>query len=86
MEHECVIGLLDRTRMVTLSELKSESKKAREFYELVRNHPLRFLCSKGFTVEEYGDGRRSTNLTKFCFCPYCGKKIDWKTIRRMKDG
>lgn len=25
--------------------------------------------------------RKSTNLTRFDFCPYCGKKIDWKEIR-----
>ena len=33
-----------------------------------------------FTLKQYADRRRSTDLTRFSFCPDCGKRIDWKSI------
>ena len=67
-EHECVIGMLydfDDTDLVTLNELLEEI----DFQ----------WCS--YTLKDYADRRKSTNLTRFEFCPYCGKKIDWKKIK-----
>ena len=38
------------------------------------------LYAKVFTLKQYADRRRSTDLTRFSFCPDCGKRIDWKSI------
>lgn len=68
-EHECIIGMyfdFDDTQLVTVSELK-------ELIEECLYHRYSF--------EDYCDRRKSTNLTRFEFCPYCGKKIDWKKIK-----
>lgn len=38
------------------------------------------LQSTAFTAKQYCDFRYSTNLTRFFFDPYTGKRIDWKEI------
>lgn len=35
-----------------------------------------------YTMKQYLDGRYSTNLSKFKYCPWCGEKIDWGKIRK----
>ena len=35
-----------------------------------------------YTMKQYLDGRYSTNLSKFKYCPWCGEKIDWNKIRK----
>lgn len=68
-EHECIIGMyfdFDDTQLVTVGELK----------ELIEECPYR-----SYSFNDYCDKRKSTNLTRFEFCPYCGKKIDWKKIK-----
>lgn len=34
------------------------------------------------TVADYCDFRKTVNLIRFKFCPWCGKEIDWKAIKR----
>lgn len=34
-----------------------------------------------YTLEDYVDRRKSTNITRFEYCPYCGEKINWKSIK-----
>ncbi len=38
-----------------------------------------------YTLKDYADRRKSTNLRRFEFCPICGKKIDWKKIKKEKE-
>ena len=67
-EHECIIGVYydySGTEMVTASELKRVTEEWPHFY----------------SFKDYCDRRKSTNLARFKFCPYCGKKIDWKKIK-----
>ena len=67
-EHKCVIGMYfeyDDTQLVTVDELKALAEETL-FYR--------------YSFKDYCDRRKSTNLTRFEFCPYCGKKIDWKKI------
>ena len=67
-EHECVIGIINDyecTREVTISALKEHIEWHNGYYKLA----------------DYADRRKSTDLTRFTYCPYCGKKIDWKKIR-----
>ena len=53
------------------------------------------VCSVGFlrdhikfggtvyTADKYCDGRFNTDLRRFVFDPYTGKKIDWTEVRKM---
>lgn len=36
-----------------------------------------------FTAEQYCDWRCHTNLHRFNFEPYTGKRIDWTEVRKM---
>ena len=82
-DHECYIGVLyrmDNNDLITLDELKEylEEEKAydKKIYEMygIEFRPL-------YTLKDYADGRKGHNLTKFNYCPYCGKRIDWKKIK-----
>lgn len=69
---------------MTLDELKNHIEDQKEYNRSLRDDPT--LCSclslyvKVFTLKQYADRRRSTDLTRFSFCPDCGKRIDWKSI------
>ena len=89
---ECCIGIIndyDNTSMVTLDSLKHhikyqlELKQAFETDALFKdyNHGI-----KGWTLVDYCDKRKSTDLTRFNYCPLCGKKIDWKAIKGGANG
>jgi hypothetical protein len=79
-EHECIIGHYDE-RLLTLKDL----------LEIVGWHMLVLADGevwkdfKFYTLKDYCDMRKSTDLSRFKFCPYCGKKIDWKKIKREND-
>ena len=83
MSHECVIGLMhdyEDINLVTVSELKEHIERQaelREYYRAVGLHE-----PKVWTLMDYTDKRKTTNLIHFDFCPECGKKIDWKAIRK----
>lgn len=85
--HECCIGIIndyDNTRMVTKAELKQHIK---DTLELKHAFEIDILFSgykhgiKGYTLADYCDKRKSTDLTRFEYCPFCGKNIDWKAIK-----
>ena len=89
--HECVIGILydyDNTGLITLDDLKKHIEKKREFNDIdsiewverYYSHgcPLR---EKVWELKDYCDRRKSTDITRFDYCPLCGKKIEWKKIK-----
>ena len=85
-KQECIIGVLhycDCSKLVTLSELKEyiEEEIVKFNYMCVREG-FTNLMRKGWSLKDYADKRKSTNLTRFNFCPECGKCIDWAMIRR----
>lgn len=85
--HECVIGLwIDYcdTRTVTFSQLKYEVESNSAFLEW-KNENLSGTKVAIKTLNDYLDKRKSTNLQRFDYCPYCGKKIDWKGLRENAD-
>ena len=91
-EHECIIGLLhhsDYSELITLNKLKAHIKHTKEFNDYIRNDPplqrADWLLNKEWTIADYTDRRKSTDLYQFEFCPVCGKPIDWKAIRRLED-
>lgn len=77
------IGLLwdqEYGRLVTLQVLKEHMKDIESLN--------RYLSLTGasalpiYTLCEYADFRRATDLSRFSYCPYCGEKINWKEIAR----
>lgn len=88
-EHECVIGLLsdyDDLNLVTVSLLRVHIGANEDFNEWCDFHGYESVKRKVFTLADYSDKRKNTDLARFDFCPYCGKRIDWKAIRRGGDG
>lgn len=82
MEHECYIGLLydyEDTRMITFLKL---SELAREKEELCKKHKYVYTVTRIYSMKDYCDGRKSTDLERFHYCPMCGKKIDWNELKR----
>jgi hypothetical protein len=85
--HECIIGMLRITEdreLVTVPELKEhiEDRERRNQYTRDLGVESGWLYCKEWTLRDYADKRKSTNLTRFDYCPECGKKIDWKAIRK----
>lgn len=82
-EHECIIGMYydyENTELVTVNELLEKIESEHRLYDYVRS--LGIKRKPPYTLEDYCDRRKSTNLTRFEFCPYCGKKIGWKEIKK----
>lgn len=74
---ECCIGIIwdyDNSRMVTFEELKERIEYLTEFRRPYPNW-------RTYQLSDYCDWRKNTDLTRFKFCPYCGKKIDWKALK-----
>ena len=90
-EHECVIGMLydyDNTRLTTASDLLKEIQYQYNKYEYLCNLYVECDLDKPkppYMLKDYCDKCKSTNLIRFNFCPYCGKKIDWKKIKEEND-
>lgn len=87
MSHECVIGLLhycEDSELATVSKVKENiadrARSNRQMREL--GVETNWLYKKEWSLRDYADRRKSTNLTRFDYCPECGKAIDWKAIRK----
>lgn len=91
-DHECIIGMLNYCTyadLVTLYELEHHIQESIEENErldenpFLRNTPE--LYNKWLSMRDYADKRKLTDLTRFDYCPVCGKKINWEDIRRTCD-
>ena len=87
--HEHIIGLLykvDHSDLVTLPDLQEYIADTAGYNQSIDEDPLLYKCTeirrKAWTLQDYADRRKSTNLHQFEFCPVCGEKIDWKAIKR----
>ena len=83
--HECYIGILhitDNSEMATVRDVGEHIEEGNRFNEYAESMGLP-IRRPVWSMKEYADKRRSTDLKRFDFCPECGKKIDWK---RIKDG
>lgn len=88
-EHECIIGLLYHNavaELTSLHNLRCRIYETRELNDMCRRYGRMLIVRKEWTLKDYADKRKSTNLTRFDFCPECGKKIDWAAIRRADNG
>lgn len=84
---ECVIGVLwnyENTKLATLEELKKHIKDEQN----KRKYSSHFVVyhNEVYSLADYCDKRKSTDLTRFNYCPLCGKKIDWKAIKGGANG
>ena len=89
MKHDCIIGLLrhwEYSELITLDELKQHIEDNREYNESLKSDPIlrdaTEIYAKVWTLKSYGDKRKNTDLTRFNYCPSCGKQIDWEKIRK----
>ena len=87
-DHTCVIGMLHKheyCELVTVDELKAYIAEKVEWNERLNHNRLarniECLREKVWTVRDYCDWRRNTDLVRFRYCPDCGKAIDWKRIK-----
>lgn len=77
MSCECCIGIIndyDNTRMATVEDLKEHIQINKEIRKPYHNW-------KTYELLDYYDKRKRTDLTRFNYCPLCGKKIDWKALK-----
>lgn len=80
---ECWIGVrydYENTDLVTLVDLKEHIESHNRMVEFWQT--CGFPATKEEKLSDYCDKRKSTDLTRFNYCPLCGKKIDWKTIKK----
>ena len=88
--HECFVGIIndyDNTEMVTLNELKHHIQNASELVEAIKKDPLfkdHVFGVRAWSLADYCDKRKTTDLSRFEYCPACGKKIDWKVIKENR--
>lgn len=70
--------------MTTLDGLKIHIKESLALKQAFETDPLYVGYNhgiKGWTLADYCDKRKNTDLTRFEYCPMCGRKIDWKSIK-----
>ena len=89
-DNNCIIGLLyisyDDSSLVTVKELhKYIQEEIVEYNEMLRKNGMAQYCRKEWTIKDYADWRKNTNLKRFAYCPDCGQPIDWGNIRRRFD-
>lgn len=87
IHHEHIIGLLHKTEY---SELCTKSMLNREIEDRIEinGYAEKYapeLKETVWTIKDYADKRKSTNLTRFDCCPYCGEKINWKKLSQEQD-
>ena len=86
---ECYIGIkydYENTELVTLAELKGYIEREKRLSEHYKNSDWWQSMRNKYTLDDYCDKRKSTDLTQFNYCPLCGKKIDWKAIKGGANG
>lgn len=86
---DCTIGLLHKSQdwfdFSTEDDLKEHITNRERFVSHIREkYKESFderVWGKTWSWEEYCDKRVSTDLTRFNFCPWCGKTIDWRKMK-----
>lgn len=91
--HNCLIGLYyhsDDSEFVTVERLQALIEDTKEYNNMLHRDSLlcgaKDLYKKEYTLKDYADKRKSTNLTRFNYCPICGNKISWNTLKELDNG
>ena len=80
--HNCLIGILndyDNTRAVAEMALKEHIKDRKRLQQYEKD--LGIEPCKVYSLADYCDRRKSTDLLRFNYCPVCSKKIEWGEIK-----
>ncbi len=80
----CIIGLYldDYNHNITLEELEEEIEIHNKRVDChIECYGKNILNLKKISMKNYLDNRRSNNLYKYNYCPYCGEKIKWNEIK-----
>ena len=83
---EHIIGLYSMNYgrfLVSLPDLKRYTRDFKAFNARYKKTRAATLQKNGYWLKDYADKKKSTNLTRFNFCPMCGEKIDWAAIKRI---
>lgn len=83
--HECIIGFLrymEDSELCTLSQLRAHMEERADFNRNLASGKTFCNCKslyfREYTLDDYCDKRKSTNLRQFDYCPICGKKLTGK--------
>lgn len=85
--HECLIGLWhysDGSDMVTISDITKNIRARNEMFSRDDAEALllRRIGMQEYHIEDLFDLRKNRlPITRFKYCPACGKKIDWKGMK-----
>lgn len=75
----------DNTEMITLERLKYNLKEKEDLYKAFCKNSVYSKIAESYkprwTLDDYLNKRKHTNLARFDLCPDCGQKIDWKGMR-----
>ncbi|MFR2570915.1 MAG: hypothetical protein ACLS90_04330 [Clostridia bacterium] len=91
MEHNCYIGEwldYENTELVTYDDLKEKIKCNNEIFEYGLSTYGEYFVNglrKKLKLKDYFDKRKNTNFNRFNYCPYCGKKINWKELKERSN-
>ena len=87
MTNECYIGLwhnYEDSELCTYDGLKRRLADKEETDRYWAKDPLysQIHTPWKWTLQDYLDMRKTVNMTRFHYCPWCGKKIDWAAMRK----
>ena len=74
MKSECLIGVYydyEDTKLVTFDNLVREARESER------------LGISAYSLKDYLNKRKNTNLHRFLYCPECGEKIDWNELKEQ---
>lgn len=82
----CVVGILadyETSRMVTIEMLEKSVEYEMESY--ISNFEKGIEAQELYSLDDYFNKEKNTDLTRFEYCPKCGKKIDWEQLRKANN-
>lgn len=87
-EHECIICTMIgyECDLYTLKMLEEEVNEDIEIYEQHKRLYPNSYITEPYTMLDYTDTDKKTNLIRFNYCPMCGKKIDWEELNKRYVG
>lgn len=79
----CLFHSCDDSQLMTSNDLNEEIIDCQDYNEMITKH---YGCNSDLLKKEYSwfdycDSRKNTNITKFKFCPICGEKINWQSLK-----
>ena len=88
--HDHTIGILcsiDDKRLVTFSDLVEYIKDCIVYNGYVDKYYPSFYTvhKKVYTISDYANHMKITDLERFTYCPFCGEKIDWDKLKEKED-